>query len=108
MGVIGVRTSEALNVHSGLSISKTFLAHYFQRMHSSAKNHAINGAKLFARGGFAQCRETQLVNPAAQKALEQLKNETAAELGLTNYQNIYKGALTSADNGRVAAKWSAR
>jgi hypothetical protein len=27
--------------------------------------------------------------------------ETAAELGLQNYENTYKGALTSADNGRV-------
>jgi hypothetical protein len=41
------------------------------------------------------------VNPNAQQALDRLKVETAAELGLQNYQNTYKGALTSADNGRV-------
>jgi small acid-soluble spore protein D (minor alpha/beta-type SASP) len=46
-------------------------------------------------------RSNKPVNPAAAQALDRLKNETAAELGLTNYQNTYKGALTSADNGRV-------
>ena len=43
-------------------------------------------------------------NPATQKALEQLKEETAAEIGLTDYKNTYKGALTSADNGRVGGQ----
>jgi len=42
-----------------------------------------------------------LVNPSAKQALDRLKAETAAELGLGNYENTYKGALTSADNGRV-------
>ncbi|MBP2654346.1 MAG: Small, acid-soluble spore protein, alpha/beta type [Firmicutes bacterium] len=46
-------------------------------------------------------RSRKTVNPAAQQALDRLKVETASELGLTNYQNTYKGALTSADNGRV-------
>ena len=46
-------------------------------------------------------RSKKPVNPAAQKALEQLKLETAAEMGLSDYKNTYKGALTSADNGRV-------
>lgn len=46
-------------------------------------------------------RSRNPVNPAAQKALDRLKVETAAELGLQNYENTYKGALTSADNGRV-------
>jgi hypothetical protein len=41
------------------------------------------------------------VNPDAQKALDRLKEETANELGLKDYKNTYKGALTSADNGRV-------
>lgn len=49
-------------------------------------------------------RSNKPVNPAAAKALDQLKNETAAELGLSNYQNTYKGALTSADNGRVGGQ----
>ncbi len=46
-------------------------------------------------------RSKKPVNPAAQKALDRLKEETAAEIGLTDYKNTYKGALTSADNGRV-------
>jgi small acid-soluble spore protein D (minor alpha/beta-type SASP) len=49
-------------------------------------------------------RSNKPVNPGAQKALDQLKYETAAELGLSNYQNTYKGALTSADNGRVGGQ----
>ncbi|MBP2645575.1 MAG: small, acid-soluble spore protein beta [Firmicutes bacterium] len=46
-------------------------------------------------------RSRKTVNPAAQRALDRLKVETASELGLANYENTYKGALTSADNGRV-------
>lgn len=46
-------------------------------------------------------RSRKPVNPTAQSALDRLKVETAAELGLQNYENTYKGALTSADNGRV-------
>lgn len=49
-------------------------------------------------------RSNKPVNPAAQKALDRLKVETAAEIGLTNYENTYKGALTSADNGRVGGQ----
>ena len=49
-------------------------------------------------------RSKKAVNPAAQKALDQLKEETAAEIGLTDYKNTYKGALTSADNGRVGGQ----
>lgn len=46
-------------------------------------------------------RSRKPVNPTAQSGLDRLKFETAAELGLNDYQNTYKGALTSADNGRV-------
>ncbi|WP_371361565.1 hypothetical protein SRRS_29360 [Sporomusa rhizae] len=46
-------------------------------------------------------RTNKPVNPAAQNGLDRLKEETAAELGLKDYKNTYKGALTSADNGRV-------
>lgn len=46
-------------------------------------------------------RSRKPVNPSAQSGLDRLKFETAAELGLKDYQNTYKGALTSADNGRV-------
>jgi len=46
-------------------------------------------------------RSKKPVNPNAKQALERLKEETANEIGLTNYKDTYKGALTSADNGRV-------
>lgn len=49
-------------------------------------------------------RSKKPVNPAAQKALDQLKEETAAEIGLKDYNNTYKGALSSADNGRVGGQ----
>lgn len=49
-------------------------------------------------------RSRKPVNPSAQKALDQLKLETAAEIGLTDYQNTNKGTLTSADNGRVGGQ----
>ncbi|HEY3364784.1 MAG TPA: alpha/beta-type small acid-soluble spore protein [Symbiobacteriaceae bacterium] len=37
----------------------------------------------------------------AQNALQQLKNETASELGIQNYQGQYKGDLPSRVNGSV-------
>jgi small acid-soluble spore protein D (minor alpha/beta-type SASP) len=46
-------------------------------------------------------RSRKPVNPNAEQGLNRLKEETAAELGLQNYDSMYKGALTSADNGRV-------
>lgn len=46
-------------------------------------------------------RSRKPVNPTAQSGLDRLKVETANELGLKDYENTYKGALTSADNGRV-------
>jgi hypothetical protein len=39
--------------------------------------------------------------PEAGSALERLKLETAAEVGLQNYENIDKGELTSRENGKV-------
>ena len=49
-------------------------------------------------------RSKKPMNPAAQSGLERLKEETAAEIGLKDYKNTYKGALTSADNGRVGGQ----
>ncbi len=49
-------------------------------------------------------RSKKPVNPAAQNGLDRLKEETAAELGLKDYKNTYKGALSSADNGRVGGQ----
>lgn len=49
-------------------------------------------------------RSRKPVNPAAQQALDRLKEETASEIGLKDYKNTYKGALSSADNGRVGGQ----
>lgn len=49
-------------------------------------------------------RSRKPVNPAAQQALDRLKEETASEIGLKDYNNTYKGALSSADNGRVGGQ----
>lgn len=42
-----------------------------------------------------------IVVPEAKQALNQMKAEIAGELGLTNYENIDKGQLTSRQNGYV-------
>lgn len=49
-------------------------------------------------------RSKKPVNPNAQKALDRLKEETANEIGLSNYKNQNKATLTSADNGRVGGQ----
>ena len=41
------------------------------------------------------------VDPNATSALNQFKTEVASELGLTDYENIDKGNLTSRANGYV-------
>jgi hypothetical protein len=43
----------------------------------------------------------KVLAPEANVALENLKIETATELGLHNYKNIDKGNLTSRENGYV-------
>ncbi|WP_050606769.1 alpha/beta-type small acid-soluble spore protein [Clostridium niameyense] len=43
----------------------------------------------------------KLVVPEAKKRLEQLKMESANELGLTNYETVDKGNLTARQNGYV-------
>ncbi len=43
----------------------------------------------------------ELVVSSARNALEQLKFETAAELGIPNYAQQYKGDLPSRVNGSV-------
>lgn len=42
-----------------------------------------------------------IVVPEARKALDQMKLEIANELGISNYNNIDKGNLTSRENGYV-------
>lgn len=43
----------------------------------------------------------RILVPEAKEALEQMKLEIANELGMSNYDNIDKGNLTSRQNGYV-------
>lgn len=43
----------------------------------------------------------KLVVPEARQALDSMKLEVASELGLSNYNDIDKGTLTSRQNGYV-------
>lgn len=43
----------------------------------------------------------KIVVPEARTALDELKVEIANELGIENYNSIYKGNLTSRENGYV-------
>jgi len=49
----------------------------------------------------ANNNSNQIVVSGARAALEQLKNETASELGIPNYAQQYKGDLPSRVNGSV-------
>lgn len=46
----------------------------------------------------------QLLVPQARQAMEQLKQEAASEVGITNYQQTYKGDLPSRVNGSVGGQ----
>ncbi|HHZ03372.1 MAG TPA: alpha/beta-type small acid-soluble spore protein [Tissierellia bacterium] len=46
-------------------------------------------------------RSNRIVVPEAKQALNQMKLEIANELGLSNYNSIDKGNLTSRQNGYV-------
>ncbi|MDR1773727.1 MAG: alpha/beta-type small acid-soluble spore protein [Clostridioides sp.] len=48
------------------------------------------------------------VVPGAKQALNQMKNEIATELGLSNYENIDKGNLTARENGYVGGYMTKR
>ncbi|MTI65128.1 MAG: alpha/beta-type small acid-soluble spore protein [Firmicutes bacterium] len=50
----------------------------------------------------------KIVVPEAREALNQLKLEIANELGLTDYDNIDKGNLTSRQNGYVGGYMTKR
>ncbi|KNF08082.1 small acid-soluble spore protein, alpha/beta type [Gottschalkia purinilytica] len=50
----------------------------------------------------------KLVVPEARQALNQLKTEIASELGLSNYESIDKGNLTSRQNGSVGGSITKR
>lgn len=50
---------------------------------------------------MANNNNNRIVVPAARAALDQMKLEIANELGLSNYNNIDKGNLSSRQNGYV-------
>ena len=50
----------------------------------------------------------KIVVPEARQALNQMKAEIASELGLTNYESIDKGTLTSRQNGYVGGYMTKR
>ncbi len=50
---------------------------------------------------MANKSSNRIVVPEARAALDQMKLETANELGLTNYNSTDKGDLTSRQNGYV-------
>lgn len=50
----------------------------------------------------------QAVVPEARQALNQMKTEIASELGLSNYESIDKGNLTSRQNGYVGGYMTKR
>ncbi len=52
-------------------------------------------------GGNIVANNNRVVVPEAKMALNQMKLEIASELGLTNYDKIDKGTLSSRQNGYV-------
>jgi len=53
-------------------------------------------------------RSNRIVVPEARMALNQMKAEIASELGLTNYESIDKGNLSSRQNGYVGGYMTKR
>ncbi len=53
-------------------------------------------------------RNNRVVVPEARQALNQMKAEIANELGLTNYESMDKGTLTSRQNGYVGGYMTKR
>ncbi|CUP79613.1 spore protein [Clostridium baratii] len=49
-------------------------------------------------------RSNRTLVPEAKAGLNQLRNEVASEMGLQNYENTYKGDLTSKQNGSVGGE----
>jgi len=50
---------------------------------------------------MANKNNNRILVPAARQALDQMKTEIASELGLSNYDSIDKGELSSRQNGYV-------
>jgi len=53
---------------------------------------------------MANNNSNQVLVPQARQALEQLKQEAANEVGITNYAGAYKGDLPSRVNGSVGGQ----
>ena len=49
-------------------------------------------------------RNNRVLVPAAKAGLDRFKLEIASELGISNYDNIDKGELTSRQNGYVGGE----
>lgn len=49
-----------------------------------------------------------LLVPGSENVLNQMKLEIAAELGLQNYDQMDKGALSARDNGRIGGEMTKR
>ena len=49
-------------------------------------------------------RSNRVLVPAAKAGLDRFKLEIASELGISNYDNIDKGELTSRQNGYVGGE----
>lgn len=46
-------------------------------------------------------RNSRVLVPQARQGLDRFKAEVASEVGITNYENVDKGNLTSRQNGYV-------
>lgn len=57
---------------------------------------------------MASNNSNRIVVPEARHALNQMKLEVASELGLSNYDEIDKGSLTSRQNGYVGGNMTRR
>ncbi len=55
-------------------------------------------------GGGGGGNRNQILVPQARLGLEQLKQQAAAEVGIPNYQQSYKGDLPSRVNGSVGGQ----
>ena len=49
-------------------------------------------------------RSNKVVVPEAKQGLNKFKYEVASEVGLTNYESVDKGTLTSRQNGSVGGE----
>jgi hypothetical protein len=60
--------------------------------------------KTNVREESGMARTNRVLVPAAKAGLDRFKLEIASELGISNYDNIDKGELTSRQNGYVGGE----